>query len=43
MTTKDWMEASDIPERTFYRLLSQLKKEHRIFKSKIDGKWTRKA
>jgi hypothetical protein len=43
MNTKEWIEASDIPERTFYRLLAELKKERKIFKSKMDGKWNRKV
>jgi hypothetical protein len=43
MTTKEWLEASDIPERSFYRLLKELKKEQKVFKSNTDGKWTPKT
>ena len=42
MTNAEWMEASEIPERTFYRLKKELRKDSRIFQSKIDKKWSRK-
>jgi hypothetical protein len=42
MTTKEWLEASDMKPTTFYDLLRQLKKQQRVFKSKIDQTWTRK-
>jgi hypothetical protein len=42
MTSAEWIEASGVPKTTFYLLVKELKKEGKIFKSKIDGKWTPK-
>lgn len=47
MRTGEWAEACEelgsISERTFYRLRKELVKGGRIFLSKIDKKWSRKA
>lgn len=42
MSSKEWLEAADIPERTFYRLRTELHKAGRIFKSPLDHKWCRR-
>ena len=43
MTSSDWQEASDIPQRTFYNLLKQARQSGLIFKSPIDRRWSRKS
>ena len=45
MTSAQWLNAcktADIPERTFYRLRSELIQNHSVFQSQIDEKWCRK-
>jgi hypothetical protein len=40
-STAEWLEASDMSESTFHRLLKKAKNTKRVEKSKLDNKWSK--